>query len=82
MCRPRPTLPLREVPNDPRSRALGGDCSEGDGDLPLFFGTTTNAFGRMHFRFVDKVFDDYGLQGVMHDEFNVATVSYTFSAWE
>ena len=58
------------------------NCSEGDGDLPLFFGTTTNAFGRMHFRFVDKVFDDYGLQGVMHDEFNVATVSYTFSAWE
>jgi hypothetical protein len=51
------------------------------GEMPLFFGNTTNSFGRVLRRYVDKIFA-LGVDGVYHDEYGYSIVSYTYGTWD
>ena len=49
--------------------------------MPLFFGTTTNSYGRMLKQYVDKIFA-LGLDGVYHDGYAYSAVTYTYGTWD
>jgi hypothetical protein len=51
------------------------------GQMPLFFGTTTNSYGRMLKQYVDKIFA-LGLDGVYHDGYAYSAVTYTYGTWD
>ena len=51
------------------------------GQMPLFFGTTTNSYGKMIKQYVDKVFA-LGFDGVYHDGYAYSAVTYTYGTWD
>ena len=51
------------------------------GSYPLFFGNTTNAYGRQLDLAIDTTFK-LGMTGVYHDEAAVTATAYTYSVWD
>ena len=51
------------------------------GDLPVFVGNLSNAYGQMLLSYVRKVFA-MGFDGLYHDEFGGAAVFYTYHQWD
>ena len=51
------------------------------GEMPMFFGNTTNSFGSVIRRYIDKIFA-LGVDGVYHDEYGYSLVSFTYGTWD
>lgn len=51
------------------------------GQMPLFFGTTTNSYGKMLKQYVGKIFA-LGFNGVYHDGYAYSAVTYTYGTWD
>jgi len=50
-------------------------------DAPLFYGTTSNAYGKVLDEYIDKVLA-LGFHGIYHDEFGTSSVAYTYDTWD
>ena len=51
------------------------------GELPLFFGNSTNSYGSILTQYVEKIFG-LGVDGVFHDEYDYGKVAYTYGTWD
>ena len=63
------------------NRTYGNRTAAIQGEMPLFFGNTTNSYGHMIRRYIDKIFA-LGIDGVYHDEYDYTRVTYTYGTWD